>query len=318
MPILETLASAGLGMGIQAINDSRQIEQQRKLQEMQEAGNIRMMDHSQQNQYNMWLKTGAVGQMEQLKKAGLNPALMYGMSGGGGGTTGGGGSPSVSGGQAPTGGGEIQSMVGMGIQNQLLEAQKRVLETQADKNAADAAATGGVQTELGKKQIESLTQGISNQQAIEIMTRVETRIKETEAEVKSQSMQDSIDYIAWQTGKALEEMAQAESATFIQRATMNNKIDTVKGEMIGVFLRNALTKAQTEGTYKGIQKTETEIKRIIQEGIQGWKKIENETRNADSNSKNAATNEWVNDIQKSTGLPIEIIKEAVDGILRKK
>lgn len=53
-----------------------------------------------QLQMDMWNKTNYPAQMAMLKEAGLNPALMYGMSGGGGTTTGSQGGGSASGGQA--------------------------------------------------------------------------------------------------------------------------------------------------------------------------------------------------------------------------
>ena len=53
-----------------------------------------------QLQMDMWNKTNYPAQMAMLKEAGLNPALMYGMSGGGGTTTGSQGGGSAAGGQA--------------------------------------------------------------------------------------------------------------------------------------------------------------------------------------------------------------------------
>jgi hypothetical protein len=51
-------------------------------------------------QMDMWNKTNYPAQMAMMKEAGLNPALMYGMSGGGGTTAGSQGGGSASGGQA--------------------------------------------------------------------------------------------------------------------------------------------------------------------------------------------------------------------------
>ena len=53
--------------------------------------------------------------MKQYKLAGLNPALAYGM-GGGGGVTANVATGKTSGGQAPSGGGEILAAQAMGLQ----------------------------------------------------------------------------------------------------------------------------------------------------------------------------------------------------------
>ena len=78
----------------------------------------------------MWLKTGPTGQKEQLKKAGLNPALMYGMGGGTGGQT---VSPNanVAGGTAAGATGEIQQMMGLMLQNKMTQSQIKVNEAQS-------------------------------------------------------------------------------------------------------------------------------------------------------------------------------------------
>lgn len=307
-----------LGMAFGAMNDRRQYEQQIKIMQEQEAASKRLKDYDQMNQYNMWLKTGAVGQMEQLKKAGLNPALMYGMGGAGGATTGSPGGGSVGGGAAPSSGGEMERMTGMGIQAGLAQAQTKLMEAQAENVQADTAKKTGVDTELTKTQTASLTQGIENQKAVAELTKIESKIKEMDATVKGATLDETIERIVWESQKVLEELDQVSRETFIKKATMNSIIDKAKGEMLGVFLQNALTKAQTEATYKGIQKTETEIQAIVRQGVQKWKELSLAERNTGSNEKNASTNEWINDMQKSTGLPIEILREAVDGVLRGK
>ena len=43
-----------------------------------------LMDYQQKHQLEMWEKTNYPAQVQQMKKAGLNPALMYGQAGTGG------------------------------------------------------------------------------------------------------------------------------------------------------------------------------------------------------------------------------------------
>ena len=66
------------------------------------------MDYSYGKQMDMWNATNYPAQVEQLNKAGLNPALEYGMKGGGGVTTG-----------SPTTGvqGGAAGNIGMGIES---------------------------------------------------------------------------------------------------------------------------------------------------------------------------------------------------------
>ena len=55
---------------------------------MQIAGSKQLTDYQYMKQKEMWDTTNYEAQKEHLKKAGLNPGLLYGMSGGGGVTTG--------------------------------------------------------------------------------------------------------------------------------------------------------------------------------------------------------------------------------------
>jgi len=61
---------------------------QRGLMDDQYKYNRKMLRYGKDLDYEMWLKTNYGAQVDQLKQAGLNPGLMYGMSGGGGVTTG--------------------------------------------------------------------------------------------------------------------------------------------------------------------------------------------------------------------------------------
>ena len=107
------------------MNDRRQLRQQKRLNEEQK----RMMQYANELQYDMWEKTNYPAQVEQLKKAGLNPGLLYGMSGGGATTTGSTSAGSAS--QAPAGGGEMEAMAGMGLQLGMQKAQIKVMEADA-------------------------------------------------------------------------------------------------------------------------------------------------------------------------------------------
>ena len=92
-----------------------------------------------------------------MKDAGLNPALMYGMSGGGGATTG-----SQGGGSAP-GGSQPRQM-----DLQLIKAQKENVEADTEKKSAETDNIRGVEGTQGAQSIaESIarTAGINAQEA---------------------------------------------------------------------------------------------------------------------------------------------------------
>ena len=139
-----------------AMNDRRQLRQQKALTAMQMNADKEMTAYNKDVQMQMWRDTSYGPQKEQMEKAGINPALMYGM-GGGGGQTANISSGNVGGGRASGNTGENVAMAGMGIDMALKQAQIRLMESQTNKTNVEADVTGGV----GKDKIVADT-GVSN------------------------------------------------------------------------------------------------------------------------------------------------------------
>ena len=183
MPVGQ-LINAGMGLLLQGGQDRRQVRQEGRLLEQQLGFDFEKMDYQQQLQKDLWEATNYPAQMKQLEKAGLSPGLFYGMSGAGGTTTGspGGG---VQGGKAAGHSGEIMGM-------SLLNEQRKLIEAQTEKTEAEAEKTAGVDTDEAKTRIESLSQGIKNQKAVERLNNVQGNIAEIEQEIKEGSYEDVI------------------------------------------------------------------------------------------------------------------------------
>lgn len=249
MPFIEQLAqgaatqtvNAGMGLILGGINDRRQLRQQQKLQDMQIAGNKIMIDYQKAADLQMWKDTSYGAQKEQMEKAGVNPALLYGMSGGGGQTVG--GSGSVSGASAPVGGNEAQAMMGMGIQYQLLKAQKENIEADTANKQADTT-NKGKDTEL--KDIQISTQQVANEIA-----------------GKTQNMQISI--IQENLRKIHEEADMAVTQNKITKETANTQIEKAKADLAQTVVQTELNRAQKEATEAGKEKTVQEIEKIKKE-----------------------------------------------------
>lgn len=141
--LLGNAASGVMGMIFGGANDKRQLAMQEKLNAMQLENDMALMNMQHNKQFEMWQKTGPVGMVEQLEKAGLNPGLYYG-GGGGSGQTVGGGMPSSGKSNAPVGGGEI---IGM-MQLQAQQANIELMKAQAEKTRVEAAniGEGGIDT----------------------------------------------------------------------------------------------------------------------------------------------------------------------------
>lgn len=119
-------------------------------------------EKSQQYAKDYWDYTNAENQVRHLKNAGLNIGLMYGQSGAGGmGASGGAHQASP---EQPQG-----NPVGMALQTQQIEQQRRMndaqialAEAQAEKAKAEATKIGGVDIKESLARIENLLAGAEN------------------------------------------------------------------------------------------------------------------------------------------------------------
>lgn len=249
-------ANVAAGAATAEMNDARQRKQQGYLQGMQIRGQKELNQENYRLNKKMWDETNYDDQMRELKKAGLNAGLMYGMGGAGGASTAGGGGGSVSGASAPSGGGEIQASIGMGMEMQLLNAQKKNIEADTKLKETEAKKKGGVDTAEAEGRI-----GIMG---------VDKILKEIEAGVQGATAEDRIDRISFDTRKAMKELEIATVESGIARETIDEKVKIIEQTAIGAVLQNALTRVQTAKGKQDIAASKAQIEKWSEEIAQGW------------------------------------------------
>lgn len=255
------IAGQGMGLLFGKAQDRRQVEQQKKLQELQIKGNKEMLDYNQDKQLDMWNKTNYGAQVEHLKDAGLNPALIYGMSGGGATTVGSGGGAGVSGSQASDGASRQQAATAQGMammQASLMGAQKENIEAQTAKTKAEAEKISGVDTQQAKAQTGLLD--------------VTTRIKEIEANIAGKTQEAAIQTIEEGAAKMLAEAVQAQQQQVINEETLKDKIQQIKAESIGAMIEN-------EAKRSGINVNSARIREIAENIEQRWRGLDVDVEN---------------------------------------
>lgn len=314
MPFIEQLgqqmageaAQAGMGLILGGINDRRQIKQQQKLQDMQIAGSKELTDYNTAKQLQMWKDTSYSAQIEQMKKANVNPALMYGIGGGGGGSTNV-ATGQVSGGDAPKGGGEAVALMGQQAQYALLNAQTKNIEADTKLKEADAA----------NRPIQG-----ANIKADTELKGTETRLKGLEAELKGKTMQDQIDIVSQEQLRSMEMLEQEARRTNMQKATMLAEIDRIREEALSAFVRNNLMRQQIKQSKQGVKESESNIKvnegqirRMIEQGVQDWRRIGNEGANVDTHRNAQLEEQMKND--EMNGNIIGLIEKAIQAIIIK-
>lgn len=280
MPFIEALGQQTasqavgnvLGIATQGIANKQQLKQARRLQDLALEAEATRNERNEAMAMRMWENTNYDAQRKQMEKAGLNPALMYGMGGGAGGAT---ASPGGTGGG--TSAGVAPQTTGMGVQLALLDAQKRNLDADTKKKEAEATKTAGVDTQKTVTETSSIAQGITNAVLQNEIMQFEKSLKEMENSVQRQTLIDRMEYIEYQTDQAKEAVNSARRNNDINEQTKQDTINKIKAESIGAALTNALTveqtKATTTNTAMNVLKTNAEIKKWAEEIAQGWKDL---------------------------------------------
>lgn len=262
MPIWEQLgmqaagdATSGImGLALGAINDARQRRQQQALQDMQIRGSKEMTDYNMQKQLQMWRNTNYSAQIAEMKKAGINPGLLYGMSGGGGVTT---GNPngSVQGAHAPTGGGEIMGMI---LGRQMLQAQIENIKADTANKQAEHPNIGtkgeGMKLDNARKEIDNAIAAIDEHIAGKTQNqRIAMYQQETEASMhKLQLLRNEVG---------------------VNKERLDAEVGNLWAEMANKAIDLELKEANINLTNSQIRKISAEIWKIGEEIAQGWESL---------------------------------------------
>lgn len=293
--------NAGMGLLLEGHNDRRQIKQQQKLTDMQTEAQRNLTNYSYEKQMEMWKNTNYSAQMEELAKAGLNPGLLYGMSGGGGATTGTAGATSAGGGQAPSGGGEIMGMMQQGMQRmqlELLDAQKKNIEADTANKEADT-----VNKPIQGEQMKAVT-GVA---------KADEAIKKIDLALKEKTFEAAADRITFESGKAMQELEQSFAASYVARETQVEQVTILREKAIAAYLENMLTRAQTGAVEQSTEESKAKVAKMA-------KDIELATRGLDQKDAEIAIEktmmEYNTAINPYVKEGIKVLGQAVDGVLK--
>lgn len=254
MPILETLApiaaNAAIGLALGSHNDKRQIKQQQKLTDMQLQADKNMSSFQKDMQMQMWRDTNYSAQKEEMIKAGLNPGLLYGMSGGGGVTTGAGAASS----HGTSAQGNSNEIMGM-IQTSAMQAQIDLIKAQTEKTKVETAKTAGVDTDTAVVGIENTKQQTENA----ILEGIIKKYTGMEAKAQYEEVKQP-----WRAEEARAhgdtQMATAVTGQAIQNLGVEALRSKTNAEIEKLLLNNAKTREETKNIIKGFDILEENLK----------------------------------------------------------
>lgn len=242
----------GAASALQSGSNQSYNEEQAQLRQAQI--NKEQAKYSQGLAMEYWDYTNWENQVNHLKKAGLNPALMY-AKGGTGGQTGGGQAQGV--GLSPSNQEAVKAQqIGMALQLAQLKSQIEVNESVAKKNTAEAEKTAGVDTEAAKMGIKLSEAQVLSERERKNVLYWEAEVAQSESVLKealANTEQFNLQKVQWDiriVEKGYEELS--ERVAMLKRenkigdATAEMQIEQYKANLVDTWAGAMLKMAQTE------------------------------------------------------------------------
>lgn len=281
-------AMGGLDIGGNRLR-KKQVEQQKKLTDIQVAANKELADYGMGISKEMFDYTGYEAQRKQMEAAGLNPALMYGHAGEGGSTIAG-GAGSAGAGHASDEASQKMTRIqqqGMALQLSKLGSEIAMNKAQAKKLEAEADKTAGVDTELAKANIKNITQGIKNKVVQEVGQQLQNDYDKIRNYISEKTAEYDIGYVGYMAGQAREQWQILMNSREISDATKDDIIENYK-------LMNQNIIADMMLKDKQANLTVAQVGKMAQDVMQGWEDLRIKEEQGDRKLSNE---ERANDIK---------------------
>lgn len=282
-----SIFGAGLNAAMSSGTANEQWGNQLKLMDIQNRYNEQMAKNNQQRNKDLWDYTNYENQKQHIKNAGLNPALMYGMGGGGG--------VSASGAQGqgvtqPTDRSVEMGLKqqGLGLQLASIASQVELNKSQAEKNKAEADKIAGVDTEVQKATMENIIAQTSNEKIKKGLIYADTRLKDAMEEI-TRSKVNEVEWNIKNLMKSLEIADKNIEATGLDNelksrtmeANVKQAEETLKNTMADTLVKYSqgrLNKVQAEAITEQVKQGWSNIGIKITEKEQGWQQLEQQAQ----------------------------------------
>ena len=270
-----SIFGAGLNAAMSSGATNEQWGNQLRLMDIQNRYNEQMAKNNQQRNKDLWDYTNYENQKQHIKNAGLNPALMYGIGGGGGVSANGAQGQGVT---QPTDRSVEMGLKqqGLGLQLASIASQVDLNKSQAEKNKAEAEKISGVDTKLQEATIDNLIAQTSNEKVKKGLILGQIRVADAEEELKRNMAdwtKDKADETRWnikslQKGidKLVEEINGMKLDNELKERTIDNKV-----KESSLTLQNLMAEILLKGSQRKVN--EEQAKAIPIQILQGWEEL---------------------------------------------
>lgn len=266
---------AGLNAAINSGLSDEQWGNQLRLMEIQNRYNEQMAKNNQQRNKDLWDYTNYENQKQHIKNAGLNPALIYGMGGGGGVSASGAQGQGVT--QPTDRSVEMKlEQQGLGLQLASIASQVALNKSQAEKNKVEANKIAGVDTDVQKATIDNLIAQTSNEKVKKGLILGQIRVADAEEELKRNMAdwtKDKADETRWNIKslqKGIDKLAEEINGMKLDNELKERTIDN-KVKESSLTLQNLMSEILLKGSQRKVN--EEQAKAIPAQILQGWEEL---------------------------------------------
>lgn len=231
-------AGGALGMIGQRKRATRQHRRQKELMGIQFDNQKALNEQGAALQLQQWKDTNYPAQMEMIKEAGLNPAMLYGMGGSGGATTG-----SQGGGNAASGSAAAPMDIGSVISASKAAAEIALLTAQKEKTESETNVIDGT-NERGRLELGNLSADIENKDQQRDVMKAEERYTNISSAILEGQSPHLIKRAEYEAENLIQEILQAKIETEISERTKESRIATVIQNQINLETQNAVMISQ--------------------------------------------------------------------------
>lgn len=241
-----------IGIGGDAIQNlynkgmqKRQFKQEKQLMQQQFMNQKNLNTQGHDLSFRMWEKTNYPAQMKMLRKAGLNPALMYGQAGAGGTTSQSGGGSAASG-SAP---GFVPMEIGLSLAKaaaelDLLKSQKKKTDAEAD-NTVERTKTESGGNLRGASEIDNMKADVKSKEAKTQLDNVSAKYTQILGDISKAKTEQDILESSYRVDKLTNEIEFIGYQNDVERQVIHDRVKGIRAEAVGKVLENKLTKVNT-------------------------------------------------------------------------
>nr|WAE43695.1 MAG: DNA pilot protein [Microviridae sp.] len=266
--------SEGLDIGLKAAEiTSSQIDaavaykRNKKMMDIQLAHQEELNKQGQELAMQTWKDTNYPAQVEMLKAAGLNPALLY-SKGGSGGTT-----------NSGSGGSAASIPVAQASPTKYMDILQIQSAVDLNKALADKARAETPQiapnAEVGRTKTSAEAENVK---ADTVLKQVDTKFRQIQTNFAEQSFDENLKQIVQNNQQAANQIRISGAQVKESEATVNDKIKQIQQNTIKQGLEMALLKEGILKTQAETDRYRAEIEQWSQEISQNWEKINQKDR----------------------------------------